>query len=67
VTGGRVSVAGLIAVAVGNELVIAHPHDQTSVALSLVLFGGPLLGSLRAPVAAMNWTRTEGLLVQVDL
>jgi low temperature requirement protein LtrA len=38
-----VSVAGLIAVAVGNELVIAHPHDQASVALSLVLFGGPLL------------------------
>jgi low temperature requirement protein LtrA len=43
VNGLLVSVAGLIAVAVGNELVIAHPHDQTSVALSLVLFGGPLL------------------------
>ena len=43
VNGLLVSVAGLIAVAPGNELVIAHPHDQTSVALSLVLFGGPLL------------------------
>ena len=43
VNGLLVSVAGLIAVAVGNELVIAHPHDQTSLALSLVLFGGPLL------------------------
>jgi low temperature requirement protein LtrA len=43
VNGLLVSVAGLIAVAVGNELVIAHPHDQASVALSLVLFGGPLL------------------------
>ena len=41
--GLRVSVGGLIAVAIGNELVIAEPHDQTSVALSLVLFGGPLL------------------------
>jgi low temperature requirement protein LtrA len=43
VNGLLVSVAGLIAVAVGNELVIAHPHDHTSVALGLVLFGGPLL------------------------
>jgi low temperature requirement protein LtrA len=38
-----VSVAGLVAVAVGNELVITHPHGQASVALSLLLFGGPLL------------------------
>ena len=35
--------AGLVAVAVGHELVIADPHGQVSVALSLVLFGGPLL------------------------
>jgi low temperature requirement protein LtrA len=38
-----VSVAGLIAVAVANELVIAHPHGHASVTLSLLLFGGPLL------------------------
>jgi low temperature requirement protein LtrA len=43
VNGLLVSVAGLIAVAVANELVIAHPHGQASVALSLLWFGGPLL------------------------
>jgi low temperature requirement protein LtrA len=43
VNGLLVSVAGLVSVAVGNELVIAHPQSQASVALSLVLFGGPLL------------------------
>jgi low temperature requirement protein LtrA len=43
VNGLLVSVAGLIAVAVANELVITHPHGQTSVTLSLLLFGGPLL------------------------
>jgi hypothetical protein len=32
VNGLLVSVAGLMAVAVGNELVIARPHDQASVA-----------------------------------
>lgn len=36
-------VAGLIAVAVANELVIAHPREHTSVALSLLLYGGPIL------------------------
>jgi low temperature requirement protein LtrA len=30
-------------VAVGNELAIAHPQNQVSMALSLVRFGGPLL------------------------
>jgi low temperature requirement protein LtrA len=43
VNGLLVSVAGLIAVAVANELVIAHPHGHASVTLSLLLFGGPLL------------------------
>ena len=38
-----VLVAGLIAVAVANELVIAHPHGHGTVALSLLLFGGPVL------------------------
>jgi low temperature requirement protein LtrA len=36
-------VAGLIAVAVANEIVIAHPQGHASAALSLLLFGGPLL------------------------
>jgi low temperature requirement protein LtrA len=35
-----VVVAGLIALAVGNELVITHPHAHISVTLSLLLFGG---------------------------
>jgi low temperature requirement protein LtrA len=38
-----VVVAGLIALAVGQEVVIAHPLGHASVALSLLLFGGPLL------------------------
>ena len=38
-----VGVAGLIALAVGNELVITHPHGHVPVTLSLLLFGGPLL------------------------
>ncbi len=49
VNGLLVSVAGLIAVAVANELVIAHPNGQASVALSLLLSGGPLLYLPRRP------------------
>lgn len=36
-------VAGLIALATGNQLVIAHPLSAATPALILVLFGGPLL------------------------
>lgn len=36
-------VAGLIAVAVANEGVITHPQGRTSLALSLLLGGGPIL------------------------
>jgi low temperature requirement protein LtrA len=45
-----VMVAGLIAVAVANEEVIAHPQGQTSFALSLLLGGGPILF-----LAAQGW------------
>jgi low temperature requirement protein LtrA len=38
-----VMVAGLIAVAVANEMAIAHPHGHASAALSLLLCGGPIL------------------------
>ncbi|MBN8919427.1 MAG: low temperature requirement protein A [Rhizobiales bacterium] len=41
-------VGGIIATAVGNDLVLAHPHDGLSTAQALVLCGGPaiyLLGS----------------------
>jgi len=36
-------IAGLIAVAVGNERVIAHPEGEPSIALNLLLFGGPII------------------------
>jgi low temperature requirement protein LtrA len=38
-----VKVAGLVAVAVANEMVIAHPHEHASFSLSLLLYGGPIL------------------------
>ncbi|MGO4339760.1 low temperature requirement protein A [Labrys sp. KB_33_2] len=41
-------VAGIIATAVGNDLVLAHPHDAMKTAYALILSGGPaiyLLGS----------------------
>jgi low temperature requirement protein LtrA len=45
-----VMVAGLIAIAVANEEVIAHPRGHTSFALSLLLAGGPILF-----LAAQGW------------
>jgi low temperature requirement protein LtrA len=38
-----VMLARLIAVAVANEMVIAHPYGDTSATLSLLLYGGPIL------------------------
>lgn len=35
--------AGLIAIAVGNELVIAHPEGEPSIQLGLLLYGGAIL------------------------
>jgi low temperature requirement protein LtrA len=43
-------VAGLIVLAVANEEVIAHPHGHTSIELSLLLAGGPVLF-----LAAQGW------------
>jgi low temperature requirement protein LtrA len=43
-------VAGLIAVAVANEIVIAHPYEHASFSLSLLLAGGPILF-----LAAQSW------------
>ena len=45
-----VMVAGLIAVAVANKEVIAHPYGHTSFALCLLLGGGPILF-----LAAQGW------------
>lgn len=36
-------VIGIIAIAVGDELAIAHPHDPTTLAVSVLIFGGPLI------------------------
>ena len=38
-----VMVAGLITVAVANKEVITHPNERMSVAVALLLFGGPVL------------------------
>lgn len=43
-------VAGLIAIAVANEKAIAHPYEHGSLALSLLLGGGPILF-----LAAQGW------------
>lgn len=45
-----IMVAGLIALAVANEKVIVHPRGHTSIALSLLLAGGPVLY-----LAAQGW------------
>jgi low temperature requirement protein LtrA len=36
-------VIGIIAIAVGDELAIAHPHDPTSLGISILVFGGPAI------------------------
>jgi low temperature requirement protein LtrA len=36
-------VGGIIATAVGNDLVLAHPHDGLKTAYALILSGGPVL------------------------
>jgi low temperature requirement protein LtrA len=48
--GTYLTLAALVALAVGNELVIAHPGSDGSAALSLLLFGGALLY-----VVAQSW------------
>ncbi|QDQ95065.1 low temperature requirement protein A [Rhodococcus sp. WB9] len=45
-----VMVAGLLAIAVGDELVIAHPTGHTNAATNALLFGGPFLF-----FAAQSW------------
>jgi low temperature requirement protein LtrA len=55
-------VAGLIVLAVANEEVLAHPHGHTSIKLSLLLAGGPVLF-----LAAQGWYLWAGLKVQPRL
>jgi low temperature requirement protein LtrA len=65
--GEVVVVAGLIAVAVGSELAITHPHGTTTINLSLLLFGGPFLyllvqiWYLRVATRALSPRRLGGL------
>jgi low temperature requirement protein LtrA len=62
-----VVVAGLIALAVGNELVIEHPHGATQVSLSLLLFGGPILYLLVQTGYLWAVTRTPSRSMPVGL
>jgi low temperature requirement protein LtrA len=56
-------VIGIIAIAVGDELAIAHPHDPTTLAVSILIFGGPLifllaqLGFMRRATGAVPGSR----------
>ena len=36
-------VVGIIAIAVGDELAIAHPHDPSTASSAALIFGGPLI------------------------
>jgi low temperature requirement protein LtrA len=36
-------VIGIIAIAVGDELAIAHPHDPSTVSTAVLIFGGPAI------------------------
>jgi len=60
-------VAGLIALAVGSQLVIANPRVETPTSLGLLLFGGPFLyllvqtGYLWLVTHNRTWVRPAGL------
>jgi low temperature requirement protein LtrA len=65
-------VIGIVAIAVGDELAIAHPHDPTTAAISALVFGGPAifllaqLGFMRRATGAVPRSRVVacvGLLV----
>ncbi len=36
-------VIGIVAIAVGDELAIAHPHDPTTLSSAVLIFGGPAI------------------------
>ncbi len=64
------SVIGIIAIAVGDELAIAHPDDPTTLAVSLLVFGGPaifLLAQLGFMRAATGSTPRSRVLACVAL
>jgi low temperature requirement protein LtrA len=47
-------VIGIIAIAVGDELAIAHPHDPTTLGIAVLVFGGPAI-FLLAQLGFMRW------------
>jgi low temperature requirement protein LtrA len=70
-SGESVILAGLIALAVGNELVILHPYGSTPLRLALLLFGGPLLyllmqtGYLWSVTHDLSRARAAGIVVLI--
>ncbi len=65
-------VIGIISIAVGDELAIAHPHDPTTFAVSALVFGGPAIfllaqmGFMRRAVGSVPRSRVlacVGLLI----
>nr|WP_314435791.1 low temperature requirement protein A [uncultured Brevundimonas sp.] len=62
-------IAGIIVVAVSDELVLAHPGGHVSTATALTLLGGPILFLLGTAVAGwaiwrrISWTRLLGCAV----
>ena len=72
-TSEGVVVAGLVAVAVGNQLAIERPRGGSSPALTLLLFAGPLLylivqtGYLWTVTRTPTWTRPAGMAVLIGV
>jgi len=66
-------VIGIVAIAVGDELAIAHPHDPTTLAISVLVFGGPLifllaqLGFMRRATGAVPRSRVMACLALLVL
>jgi low temperature requirement protein LtrA len=50
-------VIGIVAIAVGDELAIAHPHDPTTLEAAVLIFGGPAI-FLLAQIAFMRRAAT---------
>jgi low temperature requirement protein LtrA len=60
-------VLALIAIAVGDEMTIAHPDEEATLASAILIFGGPALfliaqlGFLAATLRRVPWSRVAGL------
>lgn len=66
-------VIGIIAIAVGDELAIAHPHGPTTLAVSVLVFGGPAifllaqLGFMRVATGVISRSRLTACMALVVL